>query len=128
MSKTAIMGRGVVLRGGFSLYLSIDEDWMQDAGLEVSDTCRLGVGEIGEASMTIQLWIDQDYEDVDAAPGKFDVEPVDIVTDVQWCLPCDIRREYGITGEFAYNAEYLGDGEILYELVSPTARDDRLLA
>jgi len=123
-----MMGRGVVLRGGFSLYLSIDQEWREAACLEVDDTCRLEIEDIGDSSLTVTLFVDEDYSEVEDPPGKFDIDPVDIKTDIQWCLPADIRREFGISEDFSYNAEYLGEGEIRYEIVSPTARDDRLLA
>ncbi|WP_228841853.1 hypothetical protein [Haloarcula sp. CBA1127] len=87
MSRTAMMGRGVVLRGGFSLYLSIDEEWREVAGLDVDDTCRLGIEEIGDSSLTVALFIGDDYDEVEDPPGQFDIDPVDIKTDVQWCLP-----------------------------------------
>lgn len=127
MSRTAMMGRGVVLRGGFSLYLSIDEGWREAAGIDVDDTCRLEIEEVGDSSLTVVLFVDEDYSEVEDPPEKFDIEPVDIKTDIQWCLPADIRREFGITADFSYNAEFIGDGQIRYEIVSPTAQDERLL-
>ncbi|MGB9950856.1 hypothetical protein ACOZ4F_00395 (plasmid) [Haloarcula marismortui] len=128
MSQTAILGRDIILRGQVSLYLSIDADWVSRAGLDMEDTCRLQLGGVEDGALTVTLFIDQDYSDSDNPPGQFDIDPVDVQTDIQWCLPSDIRHDRGITGEFGYNAEYLGDGRIEYRLVSPSARDDRLLA
>ncbi|EMA09565.1 hypothetical protein C435_21954 [Haloarcula marismortui ATCC 33799] len=118
----------MIQRGSFSLYLSIDQGWQQAAGLDIDDTCRLEIENVGESSLAVALYIDEDYSTVADPPGQFDIEPVDIQTGVQWCLPADVRREFGISEEFAYSAEYHGDGEIYYELKSPTVRDDRLLA
>jgi hypothetical protein len=128
MANSVMLGRSVVQRGSVSLYLRIDQGWQQDAGLDVDDTCRLEIKDVGESSLTVALYIDEDYSTVADPPGQFDIEPVDIRTSIQWCLPADVRREFGISKEFTYNAEYHGDGEIHYELTSPTVRDDRLLA
>ena len=128
MANSVMLGRSVVQRGGVSLYLSIDHGWQEAAGLDVDDTCRLEIEEVGDASLTVALFIDKDYGTVADPPGQFDIEPVDIQTDLQWCLPPDMRHEFGISEEFTYSAEYHGDGEIHYEFTSPTVRDERLLA
>jgi hypothetical protein len=128
MANSVILGRSVVLRGGVSLYLTIDPAWQDSADLDLDDTCRLEIEEIGESSLTVALFIDEDYSAVQDPPGQFDIEPVDLQTTVQWCLPAGIRRKFGISEEFAYSAEYHGDGEIHYEIRSPTVRDDHLLA
>ena len=128
MANSVILGRSIVLRGGVSLYLTIDPAWQDSADLDLDDTCRLEIEEVGESSLTVALFIDEDYSAVQDPPGQFDIEPVDLQTTVQWCLPADIRRKFGISEEFAYSAEYHGDGEIHYKIRSPAVRDDHLLA
>lgn len=119
---------GTYFPGEVSLYLSIDADWAVDVDFDVDDVCRLQLGGVEDGALTVTLFIDQDYSDSDNPPGQFDIDPVAVQPDIQWCLPSDIRHDRGITGEFGYNADYFGDGRIEYRLVSPSVRDDRLLA
>lgn len=101
---------------------------MSRAGLDFDDTCRLQLDGIADSTLTVTQFIDQDYSDIEDPPGQFDIDPVDVQTDIQWCLPSDIHHDGRITGDFGYNAEYLGDGRIEYRLVSQSVRNGRLLA
>ena len=80
MANSVILGRTMVLRGGVSLYLTIDPAWQDSADLGLDDTCRLEIEEVGESSLTVALFIDENYSAVADPLGQFDIEPVDIQT------------------------------------------------
>jgi hypothetical protein len=69
-----MIARSVVRRRGGSLYLSIDLTWRDPTSLDIGDTCRLEIEEVGDASVTVALYIDEDYSTVADPPGQFDID------------------------------------------------------
>lgn len=127
MTDTRLMGQSLSERGGVSLYLRIPAEWMRDRSVE--DTFRLGIEDTEGRGVRLRLYCDDDYSDAGIeAPGGWDVSPVDITTITEFCVPAGIRKEHELTGSDSYNAEYVGGGEAVYDIVPATSARQPLTA
>lgn len=121
MPQQRLMGQHLSERGGVSLYGRILDAWFEDVDGCQEDNWRLAIED--SDGLTLRLHFGEDFSsDGFQAPGAFDINPVDIKTATVWAIPADVRREYGLDDSWCYNAEYVGDGEAVYDIVSPSQR------
>lgn len=127
-SRTTALGRSVIQRGGYSLYLSIDREWLAACDTPVDAVVRLERVEFEEGLLRLRLHIDRDYAEVSRPPGDWDINFVDINTGLQWAIPSGVRRLHGIDEEFIYNMEFNSSESVVdYDIVSPSQREELLV-